>query len=252
MKRTSLSALRRMLLSATALVLGAGVAQAEDAVLVSSSVTDYVPGTIISDTQKLSLPDGANAVFLFRSGEMLALKGPFDGSLVAANTKSGASGVEALIKALRSEGIDASAVGATRSINPLVRLATAGQRVMIDPHRSAIYCIGAADTLWLRRPAGATATAQLRRRGSVRTVAWPGNATQIEWPADLIVEDGDRFETLDAAGKPVASIILRRLEPGKSDAAWIAASFLLGCHDQAEPALRALAHDIEQPPRPKS
>ena len=251
MKRRSLSALRRMLLSATALVLGVGAAQAEDAVLVSSSVADYVPGTIISDSQKLALPDGANAVFLFRSGEMLALKGPFDGSLVAANTKNGASGVEALIKALRSEGIDASAVGATRGINPLVRSAMEGQRVTIDPHRSAIYCIGSADTLWLRRPAGAAPTAQLRRRGSVRSVSWPGNATQIEWPADLLVEDGDRFDTLDAAGKPVASIILRRLEPGKSETAWIAASFLLGCHDQAEPALRALAHDLEQSTRPK-
>ncbi len=251
MKRRPLSALRRMLLSATALVLGASMAQAEDAVLVSSSVADYVPGTIISDAQKLALPDGANAVFLFRSGEMLELKGPFEGSLVVAHAKGHASGVEALVQALRGEGIDASAVGATRSLGPLVHSAMDGKRVTIDPHRSAIYCIGSADTLWLRRPTGAAPTAQLRRRGSVRSVSWPGNAAQIEWPADLLVEDGDRFDTLDASGAPVATIILRRLESGKSETAWIAASFLLGCREQAEPALRELAHDVEQSTRPK-
>ncbi|HKW52881.1 MAG TPA: hypothetical protein VJO12_04255 [Stellaceae bacterium] len=246
MKRKPRSALRRMLLSATALVLGASVAQAEDAVLVSSSVAGYVPGTIIGDTQTLALPDGAKAVLLFRSGEMLELKGPFDGRLVAPAGKSNASGIEALVQALRGEGIDASAVGATRGF-PQARL---GQRVTIDPHRSAIYCIGPDDTLWLRRPTAGTPSAQLRRRGNVRAVSWPGNAAQIEWPADLLVEDGDRFETLDAAGTPVATIILRRLDAGKSDTAWIAASFLAGCHEQAEPALRELAHDVEQA-RPK-
>ena len=249
MNRGTRSALRRILLSATALVLGAGAVQAEDAVLVSSTVAGYVPGTIISDTQTLALPDGGHAVLLFRSGEMLELKGPFEGKLVAANSKGGASGVEALVQALRGEGIDASAVGATRGMGS-ARSAMVGQRVTIDPHRSAIYCIGPTDTLWLRRPSGA-ATAQLRRRGSVRSVSWPGDAVQIEWPADLLVEDGDRFETLDAAGAPVATIILRRLDAGKSDTAWIAASLLAGCREQAEPALRELAHDVEQSIRPK-
>jgi hypothetical protein len=236
-----------MLLSATALVLGMGAAQAEDAVLVSSSVAGYVPGTIISDTQTLALPDGANAIFLFRSGEMLALKGPFEGRLVAADSKSHASGIEALVQALRGDGIDASAVGATRGF-PQARQS---QRVTIDPRRSAIYCVGPDDTLWLRRPTGAAPSAQLRRGGSVRSVSWPGDAAQIEWPADLLVEDGDRFETLDAAGTPVATIILRRLDAGKSDTAWIAANVLAGCREQAEPALRELAHDLEQSSRPK-
>ena len=251
MKRRPLSALRRALLSATALVLGASAAQAEDAVLVSSSVAAYVPGTVISDAQKVALPDGAKAVFLFRSGEMLEVKGPFEGNLVAANTKSGASGVEALIQALRGEGIDASAVGATRGWGSVARSAMEGKRVAIDPQRSAIYCIGRADTLWLRRPSGAAATAQLRRRGNVRSVSWPGDAAQIEWPADLLVEDGDRFDALDAAGAPVATIILRRVDAGKSETAWIAASLLAGCREQAEPALRDLARDVEQSTRPK-
>jgi hypothetical protein len=66
-----------------------------------------------------------------------------------------------------------------------------------------------------------------------------------------MVEDGDRFDSLDASGAPVATIILRRLEPSKSETAWIAASFLLGCREQAEPALRELAHDVEQSTRPK-
>src|SRR5260370_7935423 len=203
MKRRPLSALRRMLLSATALVLGASMAQAEDAVLVSRSVADYVPGAIISDAQKLELPDGANAVFLFRSGEMLELKGPFEGSLVVAHAKGHASGVEALVQALRGEGIDASAVGATRSLGPLVHSAMDGKRVTIDPHRSAIYCIGSADTLWLRRPTGAAPTAQLRRRGSVRSVSWPGNPPPVQCPADLLVQARHRPDTPPPSRAPL-------------------------------------------------
>lgn len=251
MKRGLRSALRRMLLSATALALGTSLAQAEDAVVVSSSVADYVPGTVIGDGEKLTLPDGTRAVFLFRSGEMLELKGPFEGELGPAGSKDGPGNIEALVQAMRGDGIDASTVGATRGMGSLARPAMDGQRVAIDPQRSAIYCVGPADTLWLKRPAGAVATAQLRRRGSVRAVSWPGNAAQIEWPADLSVEDGDRFETLDAAGTPMATIILRRLDPGKSETAWIAASVLLGCREQAEPGLRALSHDVEQSTRPK-
>ena len=245
MKQRALSALRRMLLSATALAMGASLAQAEDAVLVSSTVVDYVPGTIIADQQRLSLPDGANAVLLFRSGEMFELRGPLEGALGAALPKGKTSGVEALAEALRGEGTDASAVGATRNIGPLVRTAMEGQKVMIDPRRSAIYCVGPADTLWLRRPTGADATAQLRRRGNVRSVSWPQNAAQIEWPADLPIEDADRFDSLDATGAPIATIILRRLDSRQSETAWIAGSLLLGCREQAEPALRELARDLE-------
>jgi hypothetical protein len=251
MKRGFLSALRRMLLSATALGIGATLAQAEDAVLVSSTVTDYVPGTVISDEQKLSLSNGQNAILLFRSGEMLELRGPFEGTLGAALPAGKTSGIEALVQALRGDGIDASAVGATRSIAPLVRSAMEGQRVAIDPHRSGIYCIGPADTLWLRRTAGTGATAQLRRQGNIRTVSWPENVLQIEWPADLLIEDGDRFDSLDPAGAPVATIILRRLDPPKSETAWIAGSLLLGCREQAEPALRELARDVENSARKK-
>ncbi len=245
------SALRRMLLSATALVIGASLARAEDAVLVSSTVAAYVPGEVIGDAQKLSLPDGASAVLLFRSGEMLEVKGPFEAALAEAHPQGKPGDVEALVQALRGAGIDASAVGATRSIGPLAHTAMEGQRVAIDPRRSGIYCIGPGDTLWLRRPAGGDATAQLRRRGSVRSVSWPGDAAQIEWPADVLVEDGDRFEALDASGAPVATIILRRPAATKSETAWIAQSLLLGCREQAEPALRELAHVIEQSGRKK-
>ena len=87
---------------------------------------------------------------------------------------------------------------------------------------------------------------KLRRGRSQREVAWPEGAARVEWPSDVHVEDGDRFEARRGTDATAATMIFHRLEPQPSEAAWIAASLLSGCRSQAEPALRELAREIEK------
>src|SRR5271168_2659926 len=88
---------RAALFAATAAVsLVLGRAFADDAVLLASTVPGYVPGMVVSPTDRLSVPDGASATLLFQSGEMLRLRGPFDGTLQQRNAKAGGGTVAML------------------------------------------------------------------------------------------------------------------------------------------------------------
>jgi hypothetical protein len=235
-----------LLLCATALA-AATPGQAEDAVLVSSTVEHYVPGSVISDSQTLALSAGASATLLFRSGEIVRLKGPFEGRLDAIRPAAAPGGAEGLVQALRGQGVDATTIGATRGVTvPSARSAMTGAPVNVDARSSAIYCVGPKDTLWLRNSSVAGGVIRLRRGRSLREVAWPEGAERVEWPADIMVEDGDRFDVIDDKGAVAATMIFHRLNPPSSDTAWIAAGLLSGCRSQAEPALRELAREIEK------
>ncbi|HLZ67050.1 MAG TPA: hypothetical protein VKQ29_12525 [Aliidongia sp.] len=244
MDRTIIARLFWVLLVVAVFALAMGLAHAEDAVVISSTVPEQVPGLIVNDTQVLSLPAGGSASLLLRSGQMVRIRGPFEGKLAAATPASAATGATGLIEALRGQGIDASVIGAGRSAAPSARQAMEGQSVAVDPEQSAIYCVGPTDTVWLSRPRTLKGPVRLRRAQSTREVTWPSGAAKIEWPADLMIEDGDRFEALNGASAPVTTMIFRRLDNTPSPAAWIAENLLRGCRQQAEPALRELAHEI--------
>jgi hypothetical protein len=156
-------------------VLGFRQAAAEDAVLLSSTVPGYSPGMVVSPTDRLILPDGASATLLFRSGEVLRLRGPFEGSLGQQQTESGRSGVALLADMFRMRGVDATVIGATRSTGPGARRETIDD-VEVDPQRSGTYCIEPATSVWISRPAGDPGAYPLRRKGTTPAFAWPATA----------------------------------------------------------------------------
>ena len=112
-------ALRRAALLAAlmlSLVIRAGAAASEDAVLLSSTAPGYVPGMVITASDRLALPDGASATLLFRSGQMLRIRGPFEGALSAVQNQSGEP-APSLVKALQIQGVDATVIGGTRAVS---------------------------------------------------------------------------------------------------------------------------------------
>jgi hypothetical protein len=245
MKLPLAAASRRLLSALAALLLGLASATAEEAVLVSSTAPGLTPGMILGDGQPLSLPEGASATLLFRSGQMVKLQGPFSGALPA---PEGAASATALAGALRMQGVDASVIGGSRDVAPSARRAMSGHDIPINPQRSATYCIGSRDSLWLPRPASGERLMGLRRKQSMRMVAWPEGAAQIEWPDDVMIEDGDRFDLVDAEGAAHASIVFRRFPSApRSETAWVAQMLLSGCTVQADSALREVERNSLAP-----
>src|ERR1700735_2275066 len=154
MSRLSHLISRATLLAVTAVAsVMIGQARADEAVLLASTVPGYAPGMVISSADRLSVPDGATATLLFQSGEMLRLRGPFEGTLGQQQARTGASSAEMLADLFRMHGVDATVIGGTRSTGP-ARPGMDIDDVQVDPQRSGTYCVGQATSVWVTRPAG--------------------------------------------------------------------------------------------------
>ncbi|WP_158258414.1 DUF4384 domain-containing protein [Rhodopila globiformis] len=225
--------------------LACGRAHAEDAVLLASTVPGYNPGMVVATADRLSVPEGATATLLFQSGEVLRLRGPFDGTL-AQQRPSGGSGSAAMFADMfRLHGVDATVIGGTRSINP-GRPVAALDDVQVDPERSGTYCVEPATSVWITRPSGGPGTYALRRKGNNRALAWPQGAQRIEWPADVPIEDGSQFE-ITTGGTARATVTFRDVASTTGGAARIARGFVLGCRDQFEEELKRFSRLVVGP-----
>lgn len=220
-------------------------AMADDAVLLASTVPGYVPGMVVSSSDRLSVPDGASATLLFQSGEMLRLRGPFEGVLEQQQAKQRGSGVAALAEMFRLHGIDATVIGGTRSTGS--SSGPALDDVQVDPRRSDIYCFEPTTSVWIMRPAERAGVYALRRKGSLRTLGWPTGAERMEWPADVPIEDGSQFEIV-IDGSAHATVTFRAMDrPAVRGAARVANGLLLGCHDQFDDELRRVSRSVSGP-----
>ena len=182
---------------------------ADDAVLLASTVPGYVPGMVVSSTDHLSVPDGASATLLFQSGEMLRLRGPFDGTLEQQKAKDGGSTVAMLAEMFRLRGVDATVIGGTRSTGS-ARSGHDLDDVQVDPRHSGTYCFEPARSVWITHPAD--------RHESLRGApqrqqpdGWlAAGAERTEWPADVPIEDGSQFEIV-TDGSAQATVTFRAM-----------------------------------------
>ena len=232
-----------------ALLLGCNAAHAtEDAVLLGSTTPGYGQGMTVSLEDRLRLPEGASLTLLLRSGQVLRLRGPLDTSLERSmGDARAANSAAALAEALRLRGIDASAIGGTRTAAAPSTMQPRPQEVAVEIGRSGTYCIRATDMVWLVQPRAERPTIILRRGGNRRSLAWPKGAMRIEWPGDLSIADGDRFEVL-VEDQPAAVITFRMpAENPASETGALAEAMLLGCREQHAAALRRLAASLLSP-----
>lgn len=228
------------------LLLGCGAAlAAEDAVLLGSTAPGYGQGMVLGLEDRLRIPEGASLTLLLRSGQVLRLRGPLDAAVGRSLGEArGTGSAAALAEALRLRGIDASAIGGTRTASALGPARPRPQEVSVDIGRSGTYCIGPADTIWLTQPPAERPAITLRRGGNRRSLAWPKGAARLEWPADISIEDGDRFEVL-MADRPMAVLTFRMpLTDATSDMTGLAEALILGCREQHAADLRRLAASL--------
>jgi hypothetical protein len=238
---------RSALLAATAVVsLVFSRAFAEDAVLLTSTVPGYVPGMVVSATDRLSVPEGASATLLFQSGEMMRLGGPFEGTLGQQQVKAGGNSVAMLADLFRLHGVDATMIGGTRSTS-VARSGPSIDDVLIDAERSGTYCVEPSTSVWITRPTGDPRLYAVRRKGNTRTLGWPSGAERVEWPADVPIEDGSQFE-IATDGSARATVTFRAMPssvgPGP---ATVATGILLGCREQFNDDLRRVSRSAARP-----
>jgi hypothetical protein len=231
-----------LLAAAPVLFLVCGNAWAQDAVMVASTVPGYVPGMVVSSDDRLNIPDGASATLLFQTGELLRLGGPFKGTLGQRQTTP-ASGASALADIFRTQGVDATVIGGTRSLS---RPTDPIDDVQIDAQHSGTYCVSPATSVWISRPSGDNHDFEVRRKGTSRTLAWPSGAARVEWPADIPIEDDSQFE-IATDGVARATITFAAMPSGLTRASMIARGILSGCHDQFDAELRKVGRSALQP-----
>lgn len=238
---------RAALLAATAAVsLVLGRAFAEDAVLLTSTVPGYVPGMVVSATDRLSVPEGASATLLFQSGEMMRLGGPFEGTLGQQQLKAGGNSVAMLADLFRLHGVDATMIGGTRSTS-VARSGPSIDDVLIDAGRSGTYCVEPSTSIWITRPPGEPRMYAVRRKGSTRTLGWPPGAERVEWPADVPIEDGSQFEVAtDGAARATVTFRAMPSSVGPGPAT-VATGILLGCREQFSDELRRVSRSAARP-----
>jgi hypothetical protein len=222
---------------AGAIVLGAlGSAHADDAVVLSSTSPNYASGSTVAESDTLRLPERESLTLLFRSGEMLRLRGPLDKSLAQLREANRSTSLQALAAALRVSGVDAAVIGGTR--------AAGGRQIEKDEisvllEQTATYCLSPAATLWLRRATAGPLLVGLQRSGTLREVRFPEAADRIEWPADVLLEDGDRITFVNKDGVAIGAASFRMID-AKSDLEWLAQLGLLGCTGQFSAARQEL------------
>lgn len=240
----------RLCVAAAVGCLTLGQANADDAVVLASTVPGYMPGMVVSSADRLSVPDGASATLLFQSGEMVRLGGPFEGTLgqsAPQTQRDAASGGAAMIAEMfRMQGADATVIGGTRSAS-LAHSNTVLEEVEVDPQRSGTYCVEPATSVWITRPANGVDAYAVRRKGSSRALSWPPDAGRIEWPPDVPIDDGSQFE-ITTHGAALATVSFRAVSASiGSGPAMIASGLIMGCRDQFDAQLHRLSRSVAKP-----
>lgn len=185
----------------------AGRAAAEQAVVVASTAPGYAQGQLVPDGAAVTVPDGANAMFLFANGRMLRIKGPFDGPLDRMPDASGWGGVGSLVGGERFFQTD---LGAARAVG--IPMQKGEEQVFtLDPGRAGTQCVKSGGTVLLSKPADPAlipATLREDNRGATATLRWDKGAT-VPWPRELPMIDGTAVSVAGPDGRVRHSMTLR-------------------------------------------
>lgn len=230
-----------------AFMMLSGIAWAQDAVVLSSTAPGYNVGSVVAGDEQLTVPDGASLALLFQSGDILRLGGPFHGTIHPPHAAGGDTSVSRLAELFRAQGTDASVIGGTREAARRTD-GNDSDDVQVDTQRSGTYCVHESTSIWLMRPDLDHPAIAIRHRGSSRAMRWPEDATRIEWPSDVQIDDSSRFmiETPDL-GRSI--MVTFRVLPDDlpNEAARIFAGIILGCQEQYGEKLRRAGLETVSP-----
>lgn len=228
-------------LLAIAAAVGPHASPRAEAVVVGATAPGFKAGQHLG-TEPISVPDGASLVFLVETGQLVTVKGPYQGPPPAPSDRAGS----AFDRLARIGGTDQSEIGGTRSlptVGDLARDLPLDLYVATDRGRYPVYRAGepirivlqinreAYTYCWLRgarqrvvplfpstaaeaRPLPGGLTVQLPGVGQAGLAADPAfNDSQLRCMAGTAPLDQSLIDSfLDAAGQALPALIAERLE----------------------------------------
>jgi len=210
-------------------------ARAAEFVVVESSSLALALGTVISGS--ISLSSGESVTLMDGMGTLYRQTGPFEGSFVAAEGKSGANTIRVLSGLLADNATDTTTLGAIRNVNGQV----AGDLNLLSGETAGDQCVASSPHLGIWRASGdGQETASLRLVGGKGAdVSWGKGETVASWPGAVPVESGGIY-LLRRSGASIPYKIDLQVIPNVSDPiAGIALMAEAGCTLQANEALSA-------------
>lgn len=181
--------------------------QAAPVVVLSSTLGDLPPGSIVDGATPITVPAGGLVMINDATGSTRTLAGPYTGPIgeLAVAQDSGRSDIaESLSLLIASRDEQQAKLGAVR--------AAPTQRVH-DPSfltvaNSASQCVFVGEPVSLWRPATLDANSRLtiedKETGMAATKTWPLGAAVIEWPTELPMRDSARYQVfLDVSPRPI-------------------------------------------------
>lgn len=203
---------------AAALVIAATTVSAQ-VIVVQSTAKGVTAGTLLANDTKVTIPKGAQAVFVLPSGATRTVAGPFKGraSDLTKGVKANPGVFDAVKRYVRTGGSNQKNVGAMRSAVPAFAL---GKNLpfswrSVPVTSSGDFCIekGAAVSLIRPRTKNQQSVTIIDMASKRRArVAFAAGAARIPWPDNISIDPGVTYALL-TSGRPARQMRMRLIAP---------------------------------------
>jgi len=230
--------LRNSLAWLVAIGFGGMSAAWADGVVVSSTAPGFAAGRVVADDETLHLPADSVTVLLRSTGQVMTLRGPFDGTTTAAPPQSDIRQAGGLEDWQRP---DLSALGGARGeLLPSLTAPVEAEPVVVDAAISGRWCIDADAPPRIAAPQGPRLL-YLEEDGAQATLAWPPASGDQPWPNGLPLRDGSRVVARWSDSGPPQTLEFHVVaSPANNMAARLVAWAQAGCQRQADAQLNVL------------
>ncbi|MEM9332591.1 MAG: hypothetical protein AAGA53_14775 [Pseudomonadota bacterium] len=175
-------------------------ANAETIIIAVSGTEKFLPGDKYEDTASVSVPEGARITFLAKTGEIIALVGPFEGSIFNASQRDNAGQAltewSALKQLIGEPDARIEVLGASRDIEGNIPPTPDVWHVSVDS--SGPRCTPSSQLVFWRRNAEKSQTVSVRgESGSLKGLDWKSGITVLSLPKSFALKSGRMLVGID-------------------------------------------------------
>ncbi len=212
----------------TALLISGATAASADVLVVRASgpsASTYPAGRSLPDSARITLRGGDTLVVLDARGTR-TFRGP--------GTFTPATAAAAAPRTAQTADNRRARIGAVRSAG--IVPASPSSIWQIDVSQGGTVCLANTSEVTLWRPdASQTASLAIAGSGASRTLNWPAGNVTADWPSDLPIANGARYQLSQSGTTVPTSITFRTLGSAPVDMQAVAQALIAnGCQEQLD------------------